>query len=164
MNTVPLAELVDLVHHDRGEDLFVFTRGDEESIPYGRCGGTHAHHLGIVLYAELRCHIRPHVVIDELTGAVALDVQRSGGDQLPVRGDRKVVGQPSRLRYDAAGDLHLAQPFPLENRCIQGHCEGIPGFLFDFRDLVVPGYGVGDFRLTRHKGTSAPPLECSVHT
>ncbi len=124
--------------HDPAEQVFVLSRGDEESVPRYGSGRAHSHHLGIVGDSQAAGHVRPHVVPDELPFAVSLDVQGSGGYQIGTVPYGQVDGQPAGFRAHAPGGFHPVQPLPLEDRRFQGERQGVPSLLGDFGDVLDP--------------------------
>lgn len=106
-DTVARAEMVNGTHHQTDQLILILIGRDQEAIALSRSERAHAYQLGIVFDPQPAGQICPLVVKDKLAGAVALNIQRRGGNQVPVAPHRQVIRQPAGFRRGAVGGFHI---------------------------------------------------------
>src|SRR5216684_1556287 len=72
--------------------------------------------FGIVFDSGPMGGVSPRVIENELSHAVALEVQRAGSDEMVVLIEGKMLGLPAGLGRDTARLLHGSEPVPLKKR------------------------------------------------
>ena len=174
---VPVADLAQRAAQDFDQPRPVAAGRGQKAHARGRRERRRHDQLGIIRDTGALRGVGPAVVEHELAHAVALEIQRAGGQQPVALVQRQMLGLPARFGAHAGRFFETGQPVPLQERRAAIH-QGIPVGLPDVThaaehsDLQIGHAGLGwtalrmrgGRTLNRFRRPAAAAARCGTRT